>query len=59
MASGIFSSLGESYIKAAGNTFYFTKNSHWLLKPFTLLIAIIYSLVLLPVSLTFLSAHYS
>jgi len=54
MSAGVFSCIGTSYIKAAKNTFYFTKRgAPFLLKPFALVFALFYSVTLLMISLFF------
>ncbi len=53
MSIGIFSYIGTSYVKAAKNTFYFTKHAPFLLKPFALAFALFYSVILLIISLFF------
>jgi len=51
MSAGVFSCIGTSYIKAAKNTFYFTKRgAPFLLKPFALVFALFYSVTLLMIS---------
>jgi len=55
MSAGIFSNIGTSYIKAGKNTFYFTKRAPFLLKPFALVFALFYSVILLIIGLFFYS----
>jgi len=53
MNNGVFSSLSQSYFQASKNVYYYVSHSHWLLKPITFLLAIIFSFILLPVGLVF------
>lgn len=53
MRQGVFSSLSESYIQAGHNVYYYVNNSYWVLKPFTFILAIIFSMVLVPVGFIF------
>lgn len=53
MNQGVFSSLSESYFQASKNGFYFVGNTNWLMKPLALVLAMGFSLFLLPVGIVF------
>jgi hypothetical protein len=53
MNSGVFSTMGSSYVKAAGNGFYYLAHAPLLLKPLILAIALVYSIALLPIGFIF------
>jgi hypothetical protein len=53
MTTGVFSSVGSSYLKAAKNVFSYLGYSHLLLKPIVLLLALIYALFLLIIGIIF------
>jgi hypothetical protein len=53
MNAGVFSSLSKSYLSSSKNAFYFVGQTHWLLKPFALVGAALYALVLVPVGVIF------
>ncbi len=53
MSDGIFLSLSKSYLSSAKNTYYFISTVTWILKPFALIIALLYSIILVPVGLVF------
>jgi hypothetical protein len=46
MNAGIFSTVGQSYFKAAGSNWYYWKYASWLSKPILLPITAVYSLIL-------------
>ncbi len=49
MSEGVFLSLSKSYLMSAKNSFYYIKQVPLLLKPVVLVIAILYSIILVPV----------
>jgi len=53
MSSGTFSTLGQSYIKAIGNGFYYLGHAPLIVKPFALVVALFYSIILLFIGLIF------
>lgn len=53
MSKGIFLNLSQAYISSAKNSFYYVGQSSLVMKPFTFIIAILYSTVLLPVGAIF------
>lgn len=53
MSTGVFSSIGSSYLKAAKNVFSYLRYSPLLLKPIVLLLALIYALFLLVIGIIF------
>lgn len=53
MTTGVFLQLGKSYAQSAQNAFYFIRQVHWLWKPVVLLVAALYSVILLPLGLVF------
>ena len=53
MGTGIFSNLGRSYFRASNNAFYYVGQSHLLTKPFALVLALVYSLFLIPTGVVF------
>ncbi|MFZ2727774.1 MAG: hypothetical protein WAX77_16095 [Methylococcaceae bacterium] len=53
MSTGVFSSIGQSYLRASKNVFAYLGYSPFLLKPFVLLLALIYALFLLGIGIAF------
>ena len=53
MSIGIFSSLSRSYLQTAKNSFYFIGRVSFILKPIALIIAGLYSIVLIPIACIF------
>ncbi|OQW90644.1 MAG: hypothetical protein BWK78_06505 [Thiotrichaceae bacterium IS1] len=55
MSTGVFSSLSKSYRSAAGNGFRYVRQTHWIFWPIVGIVAIVYAIVLLPISVGFAS----
>jgi len=53
MSLGVFSAIGQSYIKAAGSGFYYLRHAPLILKPFVLIIALFYAVILLTIGFVF------
>jgi len=53
MSDGIFLSLSKSYFATIKDSFYYAWHTNWLLKPFALIIATIYTILLLPIGIVF------
>jgi len=53
MSNGVFSSLSQSYFQASKNVHYYVGHSTWILRPVTFVLAIVFSIILLPVGFVF------
>lgn len=53
MSQGIFSSLSQAYFTSAKNSFYYATHTRFIIKPFALIIALCYAVVLIPVGTIF------